>query len=276
MTHSNNICQRTVFYINTVVRPSLAKSYYFIRSLFIYHNYDSTSYWKKRSLSCVGQSRVLWQNEEYNLLYRNIQKDILSNFIPITGGSSFHVLDVGCGIGIVSKMLIEINPDISVDAVDFPEMIRIARIENPSDHITYVESCAEDFLDSSRQYQLVLSSACYSAIRDIDKMKKAVVNGIQMLAPGGTIVMIDPLHKWSYLARVRFSSRDMVRFMKNHGFVLAHKGGVLFWPYRLFLCNTNYGGERLSKSFKQGEWLLGKLGRHLWADYKVLAFRKIC
>jgi 2-polyprenyl-3-methyl-5-hydroxy-6-metoxy-1,4-benzoquinol methylase len=254
----------------------VAKLYYNVRSLFIYHNYDSTAYWKKRSVSCAGQSRVLWQNEQYNILYRELQKDILAAFIPkIVDEKKIHILDVGCGIGVVAKMLVNIYPEILVDAIDFPEMTCIAKIENPHERIKYLESSAEDYINEENQYKLIISSGCYSSIRDIDKMKKSIINGIKMIDPCGTILMIDPFHKWSYLARVRFSSGDMIRFMKTQGFVVVHKGGVLFWPFRVLLCNPNYQESKLPKRFKQGEWLLKKFGQHFWADYKILAFKKI-
>lgn len=246
-----------------------------LKRLSVYTQYDSSAFWRNRA-SGTGQSRVLWHNEEYNLLYRKVQQDILRPFLTnLPCGSA--VLDIGCGIGIVSKMMAEINPHITIDAVDFPEMIEVAKTENPKKQINYVASSAESFFDGKKNYDFILSSGCFSAIRDAPVTEKAMANCVRMLAHGGVILMIDPFHRWKYLARVRYSSKQVIDFMRKRGGCdLILKSGVLFWPYREWLCNSNYHGDELEKRFFQGERLLRMLGRHAWADYKILAFKKIC
>jgi 2-polyprenyl-3-methyl-5-hydroxy-6-metoxy-1,4-benzoquinol methylase len=244
------------------------------RDLFVYTTYDSTEYWKRRAVNCQGQQRVLWENEEYNCLIRKVQKTIIERFIKEQESKELRVLDIGCGIGIVSRMIVDSGPNIFVDAVDFPEMIQSAANENPHVRIRYIESSAENYLDLAKQYNLILSSTCYSSIRDVQKMKIAVLNAVQMLDRDGTLLMIDPFHSWSYLARVKFSSKEMTNFMADHGFQIQFKSGMLFWPFRKFLANPKYSGKRLERRFKQGELLLSLFGKHFWADYKVLAFKK--
>jgi len=245
-----------------------------IKKIFIYTNYDLTEYWKKRA-NDPDQAAVLWQNQEYNRLYREIQREIIARFLPNNLNSEYHILDIGCGIGVVAKMLTNYNPLIVVDAVDFSEMIQVAKSKNPSARITYIESSAEDYFNHGKKYDLIISSACFSAIRDVNSMKKAIINCIKMLKDDGTILMLDPLHRWSYLARVKFNSNDMEAFLKQNNLELVYKSGALFWPYRVLLANSKYSGATLEKKFKRGEWLLSKFGQHFWADYKILAFKKI-
>jgi len=97
-----------------------------IKKIFIYTNYDSSEYWKKRAKE-PGQAAVLWKNQEYNNLYRKLEFNLLKKFLPKTINEPFYILDIGCGIGIVSKFLVENYPLAYVDAVDFQEMIEIAR-----------------------------------------------------------------------------------------------------------------------------------------------------
>ena len=104
-------------------------------------------------------------------------------------------------------------------------------------------------------------------------MERAVLNAIEMLAPAGWLVMIDPLHRWSYLARVKYSARQMIGFVERHGPRLVHKSGVLFWPYRERLAGSAITGEALVREFERGEAWLQRLG-HAWSDYKVLVFRQ--
>ena len=239
--------------------------------LLFYRQYDSSAYWRQRA-SGQGQARVMWQNEEFNILYRRVQRELLREYVaPLHDGA--RVLDIGCGIGVVARMLADLNPGVEIDAVDFPEMIAAARREFAAPSIRYVESSAERYRDESRQYDLILSSGCFSAIRDIPAMERAIQNAIAMLAPSGVLLMIDPFHRWNYLARAKYSSRQVIRLAAEQGLRLERKSGVLFWPTRERLASSPLKGEALARQFERGEWWLRRLGPHLWADYKVLVFR---
>lgn len=267
------IDERTKNILKKIVPIRIVKTVYIIKKLFIYSYYDSSDYWRKRATD-PGQAAVLWENQEYNQLFRILEKDIIIRFLPTQENTQCRILDIGCGIGVVSKMLVDTYPNVIIDAVDFPEMIQVAKINNPSDRIDYIESSAEEYFHSSKKYNFIISSACFSAIRNIDKMKKGVINVTKMLDEGGIILMIDPLHRWSFLARVKFSSKDMEKFLKTQNFSLYYKSGVLFWPYRIFLANSKVYGVDLKNKFNRGEWLLSIMGRHFWADYKILVFKK--
>ena len=238
--------------------------------LFVYNMYDSSAYWKARAKDSE-QAAVLWTNQEYNNLYREIQRQILTKFFDITN-KNLRVLDIGCGIGIVSKMIADIHPTALIDAVDFSEMIEVCKVKNSHQRINYIASSAEDFF-IEKKYDIIVSSGCYSAIRNVDKMKSSIENGIKLLAQNGIILMIDPFHRWNYLARVKFSSSDVQRFMNQHKMKLTYKSGVLFWPYREQLANSSLSGEKLKQKFELGEKLLSFFGKHFWADYKILVFK---
>lgn len=242
-----------------------------LRRALIYRNYDSSAYWRQRT-EALGEARVLWRNEAYNRCYRRRQQELIDAFLPEID-REYRVLDIGCGIGTVAKMLAQ-HPLIRIDAVDFPEMIAAACRENSSPCITYIASSAEDYFDSQKRYDLVLSSACFSAIRDINSLRQAIRNCAAMTAPGGRMLMLDPFHRWNYLARSKFSSRQVIALMDSLGFTCIRKSGVLFWPYREWLANSDFPPEQIEKHFRRGEKLLKLLGKHLWADYKILGFIK--
>lgn len=243
-----------------------------IRQMLFYRDYDSSAYWRKRA-SSPGQAAVLWRNQEYNNLYRADQRLIIESWVePLRSGAA--VLDIGCGVGVVAGMLRSIRSDIAIDAVDFEEMIAVAREAQPAQDIHYIASSAEEYDGDGKVYDLIISSACYSAIRNIDHLRKALDNGVHMLAPGGTLLLIDPFHRWNYLARAKFATRDVVAHLGPQGMALVEKSGVLFWPYRERLANSDWKGAQLEAKFRRGEKLLKMLGQHFWADYKVLAFRK--
>jgi 2-polyprenyl-3-methyl-5-hydroxy-6-metoxy-1,4-benzoquinol methylase len=239
--------------------------------VFIYRDYDASEYWKSRA-ACTQQSAVLWQNEEYNQLYRARQKEILKAFICKMPGEP-TILDICCGTGVVAHMLAELHPGARIDGVDFPEMIQIAKKIHAHPRIKYIESSAEDYSAPQGTYDMILSSGGFAAIRDITKMERAMSNAVSMLASDGLMLMIDPFHRWKFLARVRYNTKDVKRLMKRCGLTIVHKSGVLFWPSREKLANSHISGEKLRKKFERGEKCLAVLGRHYWADYKILAFR---
>jgi 2-polyprenyl-3-methyl-5-hydroxy-6-metoxy-1,4-benzoquinol methylase len=196
--------------------------------------------------------------------------DIIAKHQP----TAWRVLDIGCGIGIVARMLADLCPFATIDAVDFDEMVSIARTENPHQRIVYVASAAEDYLASNKDYDLILSSGCFSAIRTLRKLEQSMANAAAMLGRGGIIVMIDPFHRWNFLARAKISSGEVVQLMQAKGLRLVHRSGVLFWPYRELLANSQISGSELHRKFRTGERLLAILGRHSWADYKILVFKR--
>ena len=233
---------------------------------------DAQSYWKHRT-SGTGQSRVLWQNEQYNALLRGRQREVLRPFIAGLPENSV-VLDIGCGIGVVAKMLTEMHDTAIIHAVDFGEMVSAAQQENPSPRIRYIAGAAEDYLPPNQHYNAILSSGGYSAFRDIAKLERALGNAVELLASRGLLIIIDPFHRWNYLARAKYSSGQVTRFLRGRGLRRVHKGGMLFWPYRERLADSSLSGAQLDEAFAEGERLLARLGQHLWADYKVLVFEK--
>jgi 2-polyprenyl-3-methyl-5-hydroxy-6-metoxy-1,4-benzoquinol methylase len=242
------------------------------RRLFVYQQYDSTEYWKKRA-SEPGQAAVLWRNQEYNGLYRQAQWRLLAELLKDVMTDA-RALDIGCGIGVVAKTIAMVHPTIAIDAVDFSEMVQVARHSNADSRINYISSSAESYFAGHGCYDFIISSGCYSAIRHIPSLERALDHAALMVKEGGTIVMIDPFHRWNYLARAKYNSTDVIRRMGSHGLSLIKKSGILFWPYRELLANSNRRGEALAKKYAEGEWLLSMLGRHFWADYKILIFRK--
>lgn len=237
-----------------------------------YRESDNSEYWRNRA-KCPDQKAVLWKNGQYNELYRIRQKEIIRPYV-LALPKNANVLDIGCGIGIVSEMITTIRDDVIIDAVDFQEMIEVAqRRLNKIRNINLITSSAEEYLVKKR-YDLILSSGCYSAIRNLEKMYRAIENASKMVMPSGIILMIDPFHRWKYLARARVSSKDITKYFGENGFIMVENSGVLFWPYRGILCNSEIVGIKLESKFKQGERLLSRLGKHRFGDYKILVFKK--
>jgi 2-polyprenyl-3-methyl-5-hydroxy-6-metoxy-1,4-benzoquinol methylase len=238
-----------------------------------YKDYDSSAYWRGRAKD-AGQAAVLWKNQEYNNLYRADQKNIIREYVEKLDCNT-RVLDIGCGVGVVANMISELNDKTIIDAVDFDEMIQVAKLKYNSARINYITNSAEEYYQDHYKYDLIISSGCFSAIRNIDNLEKALNNSARMISSDGIILMIDPFHRWNYLARAKYNTKDVELKMSKEGLSLIRKGGILFWPYRDALADSNIYGPDLVRKYKRGEKLLRLMGQNFWADYKILVFKKI-
>jgi 2-polyprenyl-3-methyl-5-hydroxy-6-metoxy-1,4-benzoquinol methylase len=127
------------------------------KRLFVYSNYDSSEYWKRRAAE-PGQAAVLWRNREYNELYRADQRQVMEPWITQLQPSA-RILDIGCGIGIVSRMILDQRTDVTIDAVDFDEMVAVARATLAHPSIRYIAAAAETYRSETEHYDLIISSA---------------------------------------------------------------------------------------------------------------------
>jgi 2-polyprenyl-3-methyl-5-hydroxy-6-metoxy-1,4-benzoquinol methylase len=241
------------------------------RSLLAKETVDAEQYWRSRA-SAPGETAVMFTNQSYNDRIRERQLEKLTPYLSALPQSA-RVLDIGCGIGIVSENILKIRPDLRVVGVDYPEMIKVAKSRDGRRRIDYRAFAAEDFLDTE-PYHAILSMGCYSCIRQEQKIQQALDNARAMVLPGGLVIMIDPFHSMKALQRAPYSSNVISRWMTELGFTLSEKSGIMFWPTREVLAGSNKSDEVVSRKFAAGERWLDRLGAHTWADYKVLVFRK--
>jgi SAM-dependent methyltransferase len=233
---------------------------------------DNSAYWRRRA-SEAGSAAVLWRNPAYNRLVREREYEHISPVLAQLPPDA-RVLDIGCGTGEVTRWLLTQRPDLRVTGVDFPEMVERAALEIPaSPRLEWVGASADEF-DRPGGFDLVLSSGCYSAIRDRARCERAIAAGCRAVAPGGRLLLIDPFHHSRYLARVRMSADEVVALVGAQGLQIERCGGILFWPMRDLLSNSRRSDATIERWFRRGESLLKRLGERRWSDYKVLQFRK--
>lgn len=244
-----------------------------LRRLVVSHDgRDNSAYWRGRARA-QGSAAVLWTNAAYNRQVRAREFAVIGPVLR-TLPHEARVLDVGCGIGEVARWLLEQRGDLRVTGVDFPEMVERAARELPaSPRLEWVGASADAF-ERAGHFDLVLSSGCYSAIRDRGRCEAAIAAGCRALRPGGLLVMIDPFHRWKYLARVLMGPQEVVALVQRHGLSLERSGGMLFWPLREVLANSDADEAAVVRWFARGERWLQVLGEHAWSDYKVLVFRR--
>lgn len=245
----------------------------FIKQIRPFSEDCNETYWRGRAEG-TETSSVLWSNENYNLMVRKKQKVILNEFVKnLKEGSK--ILDMGGGTGDITDIILDTNPNISIDLVDFPEFIKRNSIKYENEkRVNLFASSAENFIPNGKSYDLIISSACYSMIKDKSKFWKSIDNLYSLTNKGGLVIMMDSFHRTKFLARVRVSYEAVVDKMQRNGFHVEKKSGFLFWPFRLFLANSSLSMGRIEKFFNFGEYLNTKFSSVFWGDYKLLIFRK--
>ena len=233
---------------------------------------DNSTYWRGRAAS-LGSAAVLWSNTHYNELVREQEYAILKPSLELTPMNA-EVLDIGCGIGTVTKWMLAVRPDLHIHCVDFPEMIARAKKELGNDERITFLACSADEFRKDGAFDLVISSACYSMIRNKEKCIRALDLGTDAVKTGGRFVLIDPFHSWNYLARVKMSAKEVMELVQSKRFSLLEFDGILFWPFREALANSNLSASMVRRCFSLGEKLMNALGSRLWSDYKVMVFEK--
>lgn len=244
-----------------------------MRRMVVRTTYTSAGHWRARALRTTG-SKVLWGNSTYNGLFRDIQAGFLRPYVERLRAGA-RVLDVGCGVGDVSQLVLGMHSSLTIDAIDLPEMISAAKQECLSPRIHYIAAQAEEYFDSSKAYDLVISSGCFTAIPEIAKLEAAIRNALRMTVPGGLVIMMEPFHTWRYLARANYGCGQAIRLVSVAGFELVARTGALFWPYQAWLSRSEVPAAVVEKRFARGERVLHRLGTRCWADYQFLVFRKI-
>lgn len=109
-----------------------------LKRIFFYRQSDLEEYWRARASYPLRDSRlVFWANIYYNRCFREREFRIIKQLIENHNISKGHVLDIGCGPGEVSNFLAELGFQ-QIDAIDFPEMIKLAKEINSNPRINYI------------------------------------------------------------------------------------------------------------------------------------------
>ncbi len=102
-----------------------------------------------------------------------------------------RVLDLGCGTGNVTTRIIEKDPRVHIDAVDWSStMLAQLHKKVTSQQVTIIRRDALDFLaTSSAQYDTIVLNNVLYTITDRDKLWRSITN---RLAPGGRVIIANP------------------------------------------------------------------------------------
>ena len=244
----------------------LRKAKSLTRLLITHDTSDTSAYWKERA-SFPGSTAVLWMNPHVNDLIRQSEMSILSdvlNRVPINGA----ILDIGCGIGFLTRFAKSIRPDCNLTGIDFSEMIARAKTESSDQGIEWIEG---SFIETKfdKEFDLVFSFASLSMVRNPDLFQRALFNVLSTVKNGGTLLLVEPFHTSNLLARAKISRNTIARNLSVFGFQVNIRKGIIFWPFRILFFNSNLSRIPMKGIFLMGEFAI-KLFGDAFSDYKIL------
>jgi malonyl-CoA O-methyltransferase len=114
---------------------------------------------------------------------RKIAGELAKRFLDALQPQS--ILELGCGTGFLTRLLIDRFPNSEIDAIDISgEMIRLARRDLPSPQVRWQVSDMNQF-QSDRTYELIASSTALHWGNPLDALIARVVDHLR---PGGVLV----------------------------------------------------------------------------------------
>ncbi len=120
-----------------------------------------------------------------------------------------HVLDVGCGRGLLTILAARKVPIGTVTGIDIwsqeqlsdntkEAAVENARLERVSERVKFEDGDVTKLGFSANNFDKIISSLCLHGIGSRLERNKAVVNLIRILKPGGEIAIMDILHTREY------------------------------------------------------------------------------
>jgi len=235
--------------------------------------YSKADFWDSKAEDLDGKAVSMWPNNHLNEHYHAEQLQTLGEFLPSMEGKS--VLDVGCGIGRLSRYFAENGA--SVVGVDFSEKaIEIARRQSQGNNPAYRVESIFDMADEARYDMVVCWGVVTVACRNGEELTDAVRRFRRSLRPGGSLVFLEPIHR-GFLHRVlNLSLNDFVSILEKDGFDVEKIVNLHFWPMRLALAYVPWPKLLTSPGYHLGQWLMRTVFRGFpVGDYKgILASPK--
>lgn len=114
-----------------------------------------------------------------------VQKNCAEKLIDMIDLDYFpRILEIGCGTGVYTRMLLERYPEAEITAIDISgEMVAMARKKTRSEKITFDLSDGED-LKPGKKFDLITSNASFQWFQDLDR---SFASFAQNLSDGGVL-----------------------------------------------------------------------------------------
>lgn len=230
--------------------------------------YSSPKYWDEKAAMYADLSVSMWPNNNLNTLYHGETIAVLDEWLDAmpNGGNGARILDIGCGTGRNSRWFA--SRGLSVLGIDFSaRSLDLARRASTANNPQYAEMSMFD-ISVDMPFDLMFSWASITvACSSQDDVRKLLNRLHRALTPGGSVLLLEPLHT-GFLSRVlRMSRKEFTNLMREAGFVIESVKPLYFWPARLALAYVPLPMAVTAPIYHLGHFAMRLPGLRALADY---------
>ncbi len=244
--------------------------------------YGVSSYWDARASARRGMARSLWPSNTFNALWDERQRTVVGRALGDISGR--RVIDVGCGVGRMTRFLAEDLGAQQVVGVDFSAAtVEAARHESgalvSSGIVRFEQGDVLAGLDSIGvgAFDDAVVLGCLSiACRERTSLERAIRNVARLVRPGGRVLLLEPIHRSPLLRRVLdLGVEEWIACANGAGLSLLGADRMGFVPVRLVMSVRDLPRPIVAPVFAAGERLLdGAPWLAPLSDYKLLLFAR--
>lgn len=244
--------------------------------------YGASSYWDARASARRGMARSLWPSNTFNSLWDERQRVVVGRALGDMNGR--RVVDIGCGVGRMTRWLAEDLGAQHVVGVDFSAAtVEAARSESGalvSSGIVHFEQgdvlVGLDAIGAGTFDDAVVLGCLSVACRDRASLERALANVARLVHPRGRVLLLEPIHRSPLLRRILdLGVEEWVACANGAGLSLVGADRMGFVPVRLAMSVRDLPRPIVEPVFAAGERLLE---RAPWlaplSDYKLLLFAR--
>jgi ubiquinone/menaquinone biosynthesis C-methylase UbiE len=144
------------------------------------------------------------------------------------------VLEIGCGVGITTELLMPKVPDSEYTSLDYDiEQVKLARQNSKISDVKIVQGDATNFEYEDNTFDVIFEIFTFHHIVDF---KKALQETYRILKKGGRFYLIDMPTKSDYLylklwqgQPADFSREEFTKAFKDAGFKITNESGSMFF-----------------------------------------------
>lgn len=128
-------------------------------------------------------SKQAFSYDEYAFTQKQMAEHLISQLVD-GSGSHLHILEIGCGTGYLTTLLLEKFPNAQITAMDLASgMIEVAKSNCEGRNVSFICADVENYI-FTETYDLIISNATFQWF---NAFEETYIHLLDALNPGGTL-----------------------------------------------------------------------------------------